>query len=199
MSANGSPLARVGRIARALIARAGTTARTGVAAIEQRFGRRGVYAAGGGAAVTGVLLVAIVFGGGGGNPIASPGSSAGPGASSGTAVGPTAVPTVEPVYDLLPTPATTDVVLLVDSTDSLTTTEQQWLTDLRGSLGAVDPLAYRDATVDALREYLVVFVVDDSPDLDPAALAGAYDAGLTVHLIGSGATYQAAVQAGVAP
>jgi hypothetical protein len=186
VSKNGSPIARVGSVARAV----GTT-------IEGRFGRRGLYAAGGGAAVAGVLVLLVVFGGG--SPAANPGSSPSPGASGGTAVGPTPVPTEEPIYDLLPTPSTIDVVLLVGSKDSLTATEQQWLGDLRGSLGSVDPLPYAEATLDALRAYLVVFVVDQSPDLDPAVLAQAYDAGMTVHLVGAAASYEAAVQAGVAP
>ena len=57
----------------------------------------------------------------------------------------------------------------------------------------MDALAYRDATLDRLRSYFVVFVIDQSPDLDPGALASAYASGLTVHLIGPAATYQAQV------
>jgi hypothetical protein len=154
-----------------------------------------MLAAGAGTSLILILVLFLIFQGG---PTAGPGQSPSPGPSGGVAAA-TPTPTQEPVYDdLLPQPTTTDVVLLVASGDALTSIEQQWLSDLRASLGNVDPLAYREATVDALRAYLVVFVIGESADLDPAALAGAYDAGLTVHLIGPAASYEAAVRAGVA-
>ena len=185
--------------ASSLLTRAVAASRAVVARFEARFGRRGVLAAGGGAAVVAVLFLFLIFKGGPtAGPTAGPGQSSSPGSSDAVAAA-TPTPTLEPVYDLLPTPSTIDVVLLVGSKDALSSTEQQWLSDLRTSLGNVDALPYRDATLDALRRYLVVFVVDQSPDLDPAVLAGAYDAGLTVHLIGNAASYAAAVQAGASP
>jgi hypothetical protein len=99
----------------------------------------------------------------------------------------------------LPTPTTTDVVLLVTSPSALTSREQTWLTDLRAQLGNVAALAYRDTTLEALRAYFVVFVIHQSSELDPAVLAEAYRAGLTIHLIGAAAGYQAQVSATSAP
>jgi hypothetical protein len=169
------------------------------ARLEARLGRRGLLAAGGGAAVVAVLFLFLIFKGGPtAVPTAGPGQSSSPG-ESGAVAAVTPTPTQEPVYDLLPTPSTIDIVLLVASKDALTSAEQQWLSDLRASLGNVDPLPYHDATLEALRQYLVVFVIDQSPDLDPAVLAQAYDAGLTVHLIGNAASYAATVQAGASP
>lgn len=167
--------------------------RRNLARLEARLGRRGLLAVGAGSAAIAVLLLFLVFRGG---PATGPGPSS-PGASGGVA-GASRTPTEEPVFDLLPTPSTTDVVLLVGSKDALTATEQQWLSDLRASLGNVDPLPYRDATLDALRAYLVVFVIDESADLDPAVLAEAYGAGLTVHLVGRAAGYADTVKAGAA-
>ncbi len=98
---------------------------------------------------------------------------------------------------LLPTPPVTDTVLLVADPANLTTAEQGWLTDLRANIGNVDPLAYKDATADRLRTYLVIFVTDTSNDLDPAQLAGAFAAGVGLHLVGSASTYEAQIQADV--
>jgi hypothetical protein len=98
---------------------------------------------------------------------------------------------------VLPTPSTTDTALLVQDPASLTGTEQRWLSDLQANLGNVNPLAYKDATTDRLRGYFVVFVIDQSSDLDPKGLAGAYAAGVSIHLVGAATAYQAQVGAGV--
>ena len=100
-----------------------------------------------------------------------------------------------PIGNVLPTPDTTDVVLLVGNPSALSPAESQWLADIGTNLGRVDALAYADATMDRLRAYFVVFVVDQSQDLDVAALSAAYHAGLTVHLIGPAASYRDRVAA----
>jgi hypothetical protein len=138
------------------------------------------------------------------NPVTTPGPAATPvpgaTATPTTPLGPTPTPApgqtgVPDRENLLPTPTTTDVVLLVGSSGALTADEQRWLGDLRAQLGNVATLAYRDVTLDALRAYFVVFVIDQSPDLDVGALAEAYQAGLTIHLIGRASAYQAQVTA----
>jgi hypothetical protein len=91
------------------------------------------------------------------------------------------------------------VALLVGSPAALAARERTWLTDLRAQLGNVDALAYRDTTLDALRAYFVVFVIDRSSALDPGVLADAYRAGLTIHLIGAASQYQAQVSATSTP
>jgi hypothetical protein len=129
---------------------------------------------------------------------ATPGSTAPPEVSSeprATAAPTPGASTAGGGIQVLPTPTTTDVVLLVGSPASLTDHEQQWLSDLRAQLGNVDTLAYADVTLDALRAYFVVFVIDQSPDLDVAALASAFRAGLTIHLVGPAAAYQSQVTA----
>jgi hypothetical protein len=136
----------------------------------------------------------------------TPGSTPLPGATATPITPPGPTPTPVPGQtgtpdgeNLLPTPTTTDVVLLVSSPSALSEREQTWLTDLRAQLGNVATLAYRDTTLDALRAYFVVFVIDQSSELDPAILAEAYRAGLTIHLIGAAAQYQAQVSATSAP
>jgi hypothetical protein len=91
------------------------------------------------------------------------------------------------------------VVLLVAANSSLSSREQQWLTDLRQQFGNVGTLAYRDVNLEALRAFFVVFVIDKSADLDVSALGEAFRAGLTVHLIGAAAEYRAAVGATATP
>ena len=154
-----------------------------------------------------VLVVAIVFAmlGRGGGVTPSPSASPAP---SGVAAVPTPSPAPSPtlnpdeinalLWAVLPTPATTDTVLLVANAATLDATEQGWLKDLRLQLGKVDAVAYRDATADRLGAYFVVFVIGQSPDLDVTALATAHAAGATIHLVGSAAAYRAQVL-GVAP
>ncbi len=151
-----------------------------------------------------VVVVAIVFatlGHGGG---ITPGPSASPAPSAVATVptpSPAPSPTLSPadmnalLWAVLPTPATTDTVLLVGDAAALDTTEQGWLTDLRSQLGKVDAVAYRDATAERLGGYLVVFVIGQSPDLDVTALATARAAGATVHLVGPAAMYRAQILA----
>jgi hypothetical protein len=91
------------------------------------------------------------------------------------------------------------VVLLVSSPQALSEREQTWLTDLRAQLGNVASLAYRDTTLDALRGFFVVFVIDQSSELEPAVLAEAYRAGLTIHLVGAAAQYQSRATSTSAP
>jgi hypothetical protein len=127
-------------------------------------------------------------------PVPSPTSSGGPPSLSPTGrPTPTPVETPQATGDVLPTPATTDVVLLVADANSLTAREQQWLTDLSADFGRVDALAYADATAQHLTAYFTVFVIDRSTDLDVAALQQAYAAGLSIHLVGAAADYQAQV------
>lgn len=97
---------------------------------------------------------------------------------------------------MLPTPTTTDVVLLVADGNALSPREQQWLTDLLADFGRVDAVNYSEATLERLDDYFTVFVIDQSADLDVAALASAFQSGLTVHLIGAAAGYQAQVAGG---
>jgi hypothetical protein len=174
-----------------------------LAAIAAKLGPRGVAAAGGGAALALILIIAIATGGGTPKPAASnaPGQSGGPSPAASAAASASAGTGTEPgaFVNVLPTPATTDVVLLVGSVAAPTADEQRWLTDLRSSLGNVDTLSFKDASLDSLRAYLVVFVTESSSDLDPAVLAQAYKVGLTIHLIGPAASYDTAVRAGDAP
>jgi hypothetical protein len=107
---------------------------------------------------------------------------------------PTDLPQEE--VDLLPTPSTTDVVLLVTNDSALTAREQVWLDDLRADLGRVDAMAYRQATRDSLTRYFTVFVIDQSPDLDLAALSSALQAGVTIHLVGAASSYEAQLSEG---
>jgi hypothetical protein len=114
------------------------------------------------------------------------------GAPTSAAVQPTLSPEqVDTIVgNVLPTPTTTDTVLLVSDASSLSASEQAWLTDLRAQLGNVDPVAYGEVTLERLREYFVVFVIDRSDALDPAVLAAAHEAGLAIHLIGAAAAYR---------
>ena len=102
-----------------------------------------------------------------------------------------------PAGPVLPTPDTTDAVLLVGNPAALSAGETQWLADLRANLGRVDALAYGDASLERLRAYFVVFVIDQSPDLDVTALSAAYHAGMTVHLVGPASSYRDRVAAAV--
>ena len=109
----------------------------------------------------------------------------------------TGVPTAQPSGDEpLPTPSTTDVVLLVADPAAPTAREAAWLADLRTQYGRVDAVAYRDASVDRLDDYFTVFVIDKNSELDVAVVAQAFASGLTIHLIGSAAGYQADVAGG---
>ncbi len=158
-------------------------------------GRAAVLGSGG---LLAVLLVAVLtFGRGGPIPVPQPSTGPSPDASP-SASQLSADDANALVARVLPSPSTTDTVLLVSNAANLSPTELRWLSDLRGRLGNVDPLAYRDASLDRLRRYFVVFVIDQSADLDPKVLAGAYAAGLSIHLIGPAATYRAQV-AGSAP
>lgn len=94
---------------------------------------------------------------------------------------------------VLPTPTTTDVAVLVGDPAALNPRETQWLADLRAEFGRVDALGYGSATLDALTEYFTIFVIDQNPQLRVDALAQAYAAGLTVHLVGPAADYRAQV------
>jgi hypothetical protein len=165
-----------------------------------RLGRRGQFVAMGGAGLLVVAGLALGL-----SRIGSllPGQAALPTPSAGATLSPGATPgpgaTLSPgavsamVANVLPTPATTDTVLLVTNASSPSPTELRWLSDLRSRLGKVDPLAYKDASLERLRQYFVVFVIDRSADLDPAVLAAGYAAGLTIHLIGQAAAYQTQV------
>lgn len=143
---------------------------------------RGRLAAGGLAAVVVLGIVLAV-----GRPGPSPAVSPSPPVANASATPPTVV------GDVLPTPTTTDVVLLVASPDAPTAAEQSWLDDLRAKFGRVDALAYASTTLEALQAYFTVFVVDDSPDLDVSVLRSAFQGGLTIHLLGGAATYRDAV------
>jgi hypothetical protein len=172
-----------------------------LASLAAKLGPRGIAAAGGGAALVMILVIGIAVSSGGPKPAGSnvPGPSGAPAATATASAGTGTEPGAGAFVNVLPTPMTTDVVLLVGSTAAPTANEQRWLTDLRSSLGNVDTLSFRDASLDALRAYLVVFVTETSTDLDPAVLGQAYKAGLTIHLIGPAATYDTAVRAGDAP
>jgi hypothetical protein len=151
----------------------------------------------GGAGLVVVVVIAFVTLGHGRNVLPGPSASPGP---SGVAVVPTPTPVPSPTLSpaemnavlgaVLPTSATTDTVLLVADPATLDATEQNWLNDLRQQLGNVDAVAYRDATVERLGAYFVVFVIGQSADLDVTALAAAHAAGATVHLVGAGASYR---------
>lgn len=162
-----------------------------------RLDRRGRAAVAGSGGLLAVALVLVLAFGRGGNLVPLPGESPGPTASPA----PTQISDADLealLARVLPTPSTTDTVLLVADPSNPSAAEAQWLTDLRGRLGNVDALAYREASLDRLRSYFVVFVIDQNPDLDPGALADAYASGLTIHLIGPAAQYQARV-AGTTP
>ena len=123
-----------------------------------------------------------------------------PGPNPSATAGSTAIPSSAPaVAHVLPTPATTDVVLLVGSPEALSTLERSWLDDLRARFGRADVLAYSATTLEALQRYFTVFVVDASPDLDPSFLRQAFQSGMTVHLIGAATTYRASVVAVTGP
>jgi hypothetical protein len=180
-----SPPGSPGDRAASLVRRAGTT----LSALRKRLGPRGTIAALGGTALVVVIAGLALLGGPGGKSGASPAPTAAAAASASPA------PSPAPAGDVLPTPGTTDAVLLVGSPASLTAAEERWLADLRTNLGRVDALAYGDASLERLRAYFVVFVVDQSPDLDVGALADAYHAGMTVHLVGPAAGYRDQVAA----
>ncbi len=85
------------------------------------------------------------------------------------------------------------MALLVTSATSLTAAERTWVDDITLRLGNVDPVAYGQATAERLGRYLVVFVIDDSRELDVAALRQISATGATIHLIGNAARHAAAV------
>ena len=174
-------------------------ARSSSGNITRRPSRLTAVAAGG----AGVLVVAIALAltlNRGGLPFL-PGP--GPSASHGPAYAPAPIPSLSAqewdalLGKALPTPAITSTALLVANPSALTATELRWLNDLRANLGNTDAVAYRDAGADKLRAYFTVFVVDQSPDLDPSALAVAFDAGVSIHLAGNASVYAAKVSAGV--
>lgn len=146
----------------------------------------------GGAGLLVVVAVTLATLGRGGGLVPTP--SAPPSAGPAATLNPAQAEAL--LADVLPTPSTIDSVLLVENAGGLDATGQGWLNDMRKQLGNVEPLAYRDATLERLRQYFVVFVIDRSADLDPRTLAAAYAAGVTVHLIGPAASYQAQVAAG---
>lgn len=137
---------------------------------------------GAGAGVAAVVVLVLVVG-------LRPGPGPGPSPTSAASPAPTPPAGGGLVGELLPTPTTTDVVLLVRSAEALTADERRWVGELRGSLGNVDTLAYAEATPDALLAYFVIVVLDADPALDVTALAGAYAAGRTIHLVGPASAY----------
>jgi hypothetical protein len=177
-----------------------TGARATAQRVWARLDSRGRVAVLGGAGALVVLIVVAVSLRPGGAPSESQSLPQPSGAPTSGAVPPTLSPEqVDAIVgNVLPTPTTTDTVLLVTDAAGLSAVEQAWLSDLRGRLGNVDPVAYRDVTLERLREYFVVFVIDRSDALDPAVLAAAHEAGLAIHLIGRAAEYRAQV-AGIAP
>jgi hypothetical protein len=184
---------RMGPVLRRIAAGARATAGRVWARLDSR-GRIAVL--GGAGALVVLIVVAVSLRPGGTAP---PSESQPTGAPTSAAIQPTLSPSdvAALLGNVLPTPTTTDTVLLVTDAASLSASEQAWLSDLRGRLGNVDPVAYRDVTLERLREYFVVFVIDRSDALDPAVLAAAHEAGLAIHLIGPAAVYRAQV-AGVA-
>ena len=136
------------------------------------------------------------------SPATGPTSTPAPTPTASPATGPTSTPAPTPTpagdVDVLPTPAVTTVVLLLADPAAPTAREQRWLDDLRSQFGRADTLAYRDATAERLALYFTVFVIDESAELDVAALASAYQSGLSVHLVGAAAAYKTQV-AGAVP
>lgn len=129
-----------------------------------------------------------------------PGTAQPTGPSATASPPPDVLPTPDAeLVNVLPTPTTVDVALLVGSHVALTPAEQQWLDELRGSLGKVDAVAYRDATLERLRAYFVIVVTDQNSELDPSALAEAWRLGLTIHLVGPAAAYQGVISPGATP
>jgi hypothetical protein len=148
-----------------------------------RTSRRAQFLATGGGAL--IVIIVLAAGLGRSGPVSGPGAS----------------PSVEPslVGYQLPRPSTTDVVLVVAAPDALSARESSWLADLRVEFGLVDVVAAKDATLAALQQYLTVFVIDQQPDLDVAALRETFASGLTVNLAGSASTYRAQMLASPAP
>ena len=96
-------------------------------------------------------------------------------------------------------PASGGVVLLIRSAGSLTPDEATWQADLSVQLGEVELLPAAEATADRLLDFLVVYVIEELPDLDPVALADAYSAGRTIALAGGAAAYRTRILASEPP
>jgi hypothetical protein len=102
---------------------------------------------------------------------------------------PTAVVSAADALQPFFSPESADTALLVASTTSLTDIELEWLEDIRMEVGPADAVSYAGATVESLAQYVTIFVIDDSSELDVTALAESAAAGATVHLIGDASAY----------
>jgi hypothetical protein len=126
------------------------------------------------------------------NPTATPRATS----TVPTDLTPTAVVSAEDALQPFFSPDGADTVLLVTSATSLTDAESDWIEDIRTQIGPADTLSYSAATVESLAQYLTIFVIDESSELDVTALVESAAAGATVHLIGDASAYAEQVLAG---